>query len=156
MTGALIILAVTVLTGALLYVLQRFMPRRNAVDADVVTDDAVPTDTPADDRPEGCCGQHLTCEKDSLLAAVSKEIEYFEDEELDEYRGVAPEDYTDEQIEQFRDVLYTLRPEEVAAWGRSIQLRGISLPNAVKDELIMLAAEARGTLHAAELKEAGQ
>lgn len=147
MTGALIILAVTVLTGALLYLLQRFMPRRKP---HAKTDPSDSSDS-ATDRPEGCCGQHLTCEKDSLLAAVSKEIEYFEDEELDAYRGVAPEEYTDEQIEQFRDVLYTLRPEEVAAWGRSIQLRGINLPTAVKDELIMLAAEARGTLHDAEL-----
>ena len=148
MTGALIILAVTVLTGALLYLLQRFMPRRKS---DAKTDPSDSSDA-STDRPECCCGQHLTCEKDSLLAAVSKDIEYFEDEELDAYRGVAPEGYTDEQIEQFRDVLYTLRPEELAAWGRSIQLRGINLPTAVKDELIMLAAEARGTLHAAELR----
>ena len=148
MTGALIILAVTVLTGALLYIVQRFMPRRKT---DAETAPSAPS-APSTDRPEGCCGQHLTCEKDSLLAAVSKDIEYFEDEELDAYRGVAPDEYTDEQIEQFRDVLYTLRPEEVAAWGRSIQLRGITLPTAVKDELIMLAAEARGTLHDAELR----
>ena len=148
MTGALIILAVTVLTGALLYLLQRFMPRRKS---DAKTDPSDSSDA-SNARPEGCCGQHLTCEKDSLLAAVSKDIEYFEDEELDAYRGGAPEGYTDEQIEQFRDVLYTLRPEELAAWGRSIQLRGINLPTAVKDELIMLAAEARGTLHAAELR----
>lgn len=30
---------------------------------------------------EECCGQHETCEKDSLLAAVSKGIEYYNDEE---------------------------------------------------------------------------
>lgn len=36
-------------------------------------------------RPEGCCGAHEVCEKESLLAAVSKgQIEYYEDEELDE------------------------------------------------------------------------
>ena len=28
-----------------------------------------------------CCGQHETCEKDSLLAAVSKGIEYYRSEE---------------------------------------------------------------------------
>ena len=28
-----------------------------------------------------CCGQHEVCEKDSLLAAVSKKIEYYDDEE---------------------------------------------------------------------------
>ena len=31
-----------------------------------------------------CCGQHEVCEKDSLLAAVSKKIEYYDDEELDQ------------------------------------------------------------------------
>ena len=32
-----------------------------------------------------CCGQHEVCEKESLLAAVSKKIEYYDDEELDKY-----------------------------------------------------------------------
>ena len=31
---------------------------------------------------EECCGQHEICEKESLLAAVSKQIEYYDDEEL--------------------------------------------------------------------------
>ena len=87
------------------------------------------------------------CEKESLLAGVSSNIEYYEDEELDNYRGIKPDEYTDEQIEQFRDVLYTLKPDEISGWARSIQLREINLPTAVKDELIMLAAEARGNLH---------
>ena len=30
---------------------------------------------------EDCCGQHAVCERDSLLAAVSKDIEYYDDEE---------------------------------------------------------------------------
>ena len=33
-----------------------------------------------------CCGQHEICEKESLLAAVSKKIEYYDDEELDRFR----------------------------------------------------------------------
>ena len=140
MTGALIILAVTVATGLLLYLLQRFMPRRRESADDNNDSSTPPADAPAD---EVCCGQHITCEKDSLLVAMSRDIEYFEDEELDEYRGIAADDYSDAQIEQFRDVLYTLRPEEIAPWARSIQLRGITLPSPVKEELIMLAAEAR-------------
>ena len=28
-----------------------------------------------------CCGQHEVCEKESLLAAVSKQIEYYDDED---------------------------------------------------------------------------
>ena len=35
----------------------------------------------AQEIPEECCGQHETCERDSLLAAVSKSIEYYDDEE---------------------------------------------------------------------------
>ena len=34
-----------------------------------------------------CCGQHEICEKESLLAAVSKKVEYYDDEELDRFRG---------------------------------------------------------------------
>ena len=36
-----------------------------------------------------CCGQHEVCERDSLLAAVSKKIEYYDDEELDQFIGKA-------------------------------------------------------------------
>ena len=42
--------------------------------------DAVPEVNPVDME---CCGQHEVCEKESLLAAVSKQIEYYDDEELD-------------------------------------------------------------------------
>lgn len=90
---------------------------------------------------------HITCEKDSLLTAMAKEIEYYDDEELDAYRGTAADSYTADAIEQFRDVLLTLRPEEIAPWARSIQLRGIELPSPVRDELLMIVAEARRTKH---------
>ena len=53
--------------------------------------DAMPEVKEADAE---CCGQHEICERDSLLAAVSKKIEYYDDEELDKYIGIAPEDYT--------------------------------------------------------------
>ena len=49
----------------------------------------------------GCCGQHETCEKDSLLAAVSKGIEYYEDEELDRFRGHPSSGYDAAAIEEF-------------------------------------------------------
>ena len=90
-----------------------------------------------------CCGQHEVCEKESLLAAVSKGIEYNDDEELDAYIGTAPEHYTPEEEEQFRDILYTMRDEEVAGWVRSLQLRGIALPNALKDEVYLIIGERR-------------
>lgn len=90
-----------------------------------------------------CCGQHEVCEKDSLLAAVSKRIEYYDDEELDKYIGMAPESYTTEQEDEFRDVFYTMLDTDVAGWVRSLQLRGIALPNHVKDEVFLIIGERR-------------
>ena len=90
-----------------------------------------------------CCGQHEVCEKDSLLAAISKEIEYYNDEELDRYKGTASSDYSDEAVEEFREVLYTMREYEVAGWVRSLQLRAIELPDALKDEVFLIVGERR-------------
>ena len=39
--------------------------------------------TKIQEPPQECCGRHLVCERDSLLAGVSKKIEYYDDEELD-------------------------------------------------------------------------
>ena len=93
--------------------------------------------------PEECCGQHETCERDSLLAAVSKQIEYYDDEELDRYKGVEADAYEEEAIEEFSEVLYTLQEVEVAGWLRSLQLRGINLPDALKDEAFLIVGERR-------------
>lgn len=91
-----------------------------------------------------CCGQHTVCEKESLLAAVSKNIEYYDDEELDEYAGMDADAYTEEQVEQFRDILYTMRQDDVAGWCRSLQLRKIEIPDAIKDEIFLIVGERRG------------
>ena len=90
-----------------------------------------------------CCGQHEICERDSLLAAVSKQIEYYDDEELDTFIGRAPEDYTPEEADKFRDVFYTMQDTDVAGWVRSLQLRGISLPDEIKDEVFLVVGERR-------------
>lgn len=93
-----------------------------------------------------CCGQHEVCEKDSLLAAVSKGIEYYDDEELDRFRGRESDKYTDEEVEEFREVMFTCKDDEVAGWCRSLQLRGIELPDELKDELFLIIGERR-TVH---------
>lgn len=99
--------------------------------------------TPVNPIDMECCGQHEVCEKESLLAAISKKIEYYEDEELDRHRGKASDEYTEEEEEEFRDILYTMKEEEVAGWSRSLQLRGIELPDGLKDELYMIVGERR-------------
>jgi len=90
-----------------------------------------------------CCGQHEICEKDSLLAAVSKQIEYYDDEELDAYMGKASDSYEAGEIEQFRDVFYTMQDTDVAGWVRSLQLRGVNLPDDIKDEVFLVIGERR-------------
>ena len=102
-----------------------------------------------DDMPEvvevdeECCGQHETCERDSLLAAVSKGIVYYDDVELDRFIGLNPDDYTAEDEDEFRDVFYTMQDTDVAGWVRSLQLRGIALPNNIKDEVFLIVGERR-------------
>lgn len=90
-----------------------------------------------------CCGQHQICEKESLLAAVSKQIEYYDDEELDRFKGHASDTYTSEEVDEFREILYSMKEEEVAGWSRSLQLRGIELPDELKDELFLIVGERR-------------
>ena len=90
-----------------------------------------------------CCGQHQICEKESLLAAVSKQIEYYDDEELDRFKGRPSDGYSEEEIEEFRDILYSMQEVDVAGWSRSLQLRGIELPDELKDELFLIVGEGR-------------
>ena len=59
------------------------------------------------------------------------------------YIGTAPDRYTPEQEEEFRDVFYTMQSEDVAGWVRSLQLRGIALPDNIKDEVFLIVGERR-------------
>lgn len=101
-------------------------------------------ETAAQDAAEGteCCGLHLVCEKDSL-SPMSDEIVYYDDEELDRFIGRDPNSYSAEETEEFRDVLMTLRPDDVAGWARSVTQRRLELPPDVRDELLMLVNEQR-------------
>ncbi|GHU59802.1 hypothetical protein FACS189411_17000 [Bacteroidia bacterium] len=92
---------------------------------------------------DGCCGQHEVCERESLLAAVSKKIDYYDDEELDRFKGREANAYDEAVVDEFREVLYSLREMEVAGWLRSLQLRNIDLPDALKDEAFLIVGEQR-------------
>jgi hypothetical protein len=91
-----------------------------------------------------CCGLHEVCERNSLLTDIRKPIAYYDDEELDQYIGNPPHAYTPIEVEQFRDVLYTMKDAEVAGWVRSLQLRGINLPDEMKDETFLIIGEQKG------------
>ena len=92
-----------------------------------------------------CCGQHEVCEKDSLLAAVSRDVEYYNDEELDRFCGRESHCYTPQEVEEFEEILTTMRDDEVAGWVRSLQLRGVALPDDLKDQVLLIVGERRGS-----------
>ena len=140
MIVALYILLALVAVGAVLYTFHRLDARSRIAPDNQAADTEQPA---ADEEEKECCGMHNTCEKDSLLASVSTDIEYYDDEELDRFKGRNADNYTEDEIEEFRNVLLTLLPQDIAGWGRSIQLRGITLPTPVRDELLMIVAEAR-------------
>lgn len=142
MIPALILLAALCALGLVLWLLNRRDVRRGA---STELHGPKVVDPPAGNNLEegACCGMHITCERDSLLAGISEKIEYFDDEELDAYAGRSPESYTPEEADEFRDVLLTLLPADIAPWARSLQLRGIELPADVREELLMIVAEAR-------------
>ena len=86
---------------------------------------------------EECCGAHEICETD-LLNKMSEEIIYYEDEDLDAYKNYEENDYNDDQIDEFREVLYSLREKEIEGWLRSLDLRKIELPSVIKSELVFM------------------
>ena len=85
-----------------------------------------------------CNGSDPRCEQECMMEAATKPIEYFDDEELDAFSERESDSYTDEEAEMFREVLYTMKPQEVKDWCRSLNLRRVSLPDQVKDEAFMM------------------
>lgn len=96
----------------------------------------------ASDLDEGCCGEHLVCERETLLQTNAK-VEYYDDEELDTLIGIPAEDYTAEQYQMIREVFNTLQAKDVPGWVRSIQLRNIQLPLDIREEALLIVVERR-------------
>ena len=80
----------------------------------------------------GCCGG-TECFHAKLKQ--KPHIVYFEDQELDRFRQRNGEDYTPGELQEWQEVLQTLRPEEVSAWARSIRLRRLPIPKAILTQL---------------------
>lgn len=149
MTGALVILAALIVIGLLLFLTDKTYyshhhSSEKRIDSSSSSNSALEHEEESL-HGEFCCGQHLVCEKTGL-SPVGDEIIYYDDEELDRFAGREPESYSDDEREEFRDVLLTLIPEDVAGWARSITLRKIELPSDVKDELLMIVSEFRESI----------
>lgn len=89
-----------------------------------------------------CCGQHLVCERESLLQ-TNAQIEYYDDEELDALADIAPQNYTRKQYQAIREVFDSLKEKDVPGWCRSIQLRHIELPQDIREEALLIVRERR-------------
>ena len=89
-----------------------------------------------------CCGAHLVCERDLLTNPIT-EIVYYDDQELDDYKNIASDAYSEDEIKQFSEIFYTLQDSDVSGWLRSLQARNINLPDQLKDEALMIVREQR-------------
>lgn len=132
MTGAIIILLVTIFVGLLLYVYDLRYRKRNPGQVPEGEDVSA-----QEKHGEICCGRHLICEK-SLSPLPGEKPVYYDDEELDRFAGHNADEYTPEEIEEVREVMMTLLPDDVPGWIRSLQLRRIELPTPLRDEVILL------------------
>ncbi len=151
MTGALIILAVTALIGVLLWAWERFRTQRHGHSLhhhaggeesrtkSQELSDSVSQNAPRKTQNAVCCGLHAICEK---TGQINEPPVYYDDEELDRFAGRDASDYTDEETEEFRDVLLTLLPSDAPGWSVSLEKRRINLPAELKPELELLLIEA--------------
>lgn len=140
--AALVLLAALLAVGAVLYAADRLGRSKGGSEAESGTQ---PESEPsaADTCTDACCGVNEVCPSQMILEGESGrcEVVYYDDEELDAYRGRAAADYTPAEVDQFRDVLYTLLPSDLMGWQRSLKRRGIAMPQPIHDEFIMLYNE---------------
>ena len=86
---------------------------------------------------------HTSAQKQRLVDAKLNGAHYFEDEDLDKYKGIEASQYSDTDIEEFRYVMYTMQPEEVMEWLESLNAREIELPNELKEEAFAIINESK-------------
>ncbi len=123
-----VVLILVLLVALVVYVVRKQNKRAPEVEPTVVDGD--------------CCGAHEVCEKDSLLSSPV-DVVYFDDEELDVLAFRSCDTFSEEEVELLEGVFYSLRDSDVAAWIRSLQMRGIDLPDYLKEEAILIISERR-------------
>ena len=126
------ILAVLIAVGLLLFYIDRRKPHHGHSAAS-----SAPENSEEEKKDEVCCGLHAVCEKKYSVKAGATP-EYYDDEELDVLSGRDPSTFTADEIEQLREVVLTLRPEDAWGWSRSLEMRHIELPAEIRDELLIL------------------
>ena len=137
------LLTILVVGGAIVWLIDRLFYHKDA-SKNVDETEQNPSDKGA--ASQGCadesCALRSICPSEQILAGECKqEAVYYDDEELDAFAGRKADGYTPDEVEQWRDVLYTLRPDDLLGWGQSIKHRGLVMPTAIREEFMQLAAE---------------
>ena len=136
----IVIIGSLVIVGVILRLLHRDAPVEKR-QGEIITDGMeVENDN---DENEVCCGLHEICSKSAQRA---DRIIYFDDEELDRFKDRSESDMTAEDIEEFRDVLLTLPYDEITLWQESLVARGITVPQIIRDEMIILLEDVATTV----------
>ena len=145
MKPAIVLLAILVVGGAIVWLIDRLFYHKNEAENADETDENASTDaTPAQGCTDEACGIRSICPSEQILAGECRdEVIYYDDEELDSFAGRDAGGYTADEEEQWRDVLYTLQPADLLGWGQSIKHRGLVMPTSIHAEFLQLAAEHR-------------
>lgn len=143
MTPIIALLGALVIVGAILWLNDLRDRKRHPLEAAQEDEKPIPKADAA--CSDDSCTLRDVCPSQMLLEGMMKgEITYYDDQELDAYRGRTADGYTDAEVEQWRDVLYTLQAQNLMGWEQSVKRRGLVMPRAVHDEFIMLYGEQLG------------
>ena len=143
MKPAIILLTILIVGGAIVWLIDKlFYQHKTDENVDETEENASQDNPPAQGCADEGCGLRSICPSEQILAGECKqEVIYYEYEELDAFAGRGADDYTPEEEEQWRDVLYTLQPADLLGWGQSIKHRGLVMPAAIRQEFMHLEGE---------------
>lgn len=142
MLGASILLLLIILVGLLLKFLHRDDDTACTVKPEIKATETTPEDTPeAAPHGEFCCHRHAICTKPRSDANPLHL--YYDDEELDRFAGRDAHSYSADELDEFEDVMLTMRPDDYVDWTLALQARNIAFPAALRDQLNMLYLDAQ-------------
>lgn len=90
---------------------------------------------------ELCCGGGDNCHKHTGKTKTNT-IQYFEDEELDRFKGRSASEYSPREVDEWRNIVETLRPHEIRSWVTSIHRRELHIPSEIGPAIKDLMASA--------------
>ena len=91
---------------------------------------------------QNCCNEKALCSRDTLLS-YSETIRYYNDEKLDQLKGISRHKLSKAQIALLSEVFYSLNEEDIAGWLRSLQLRRIELSTEIREQALLIISERR-------------